>query len=77
MILDVQQFKPDEITVKTNEKEITVEAKHEEQADEHGQVYRHFIRRYALPSKCIIQKNVYVTNIYVYFPKYTLTNIIV
>lgn len=51
MILDVQQFKPNEISVKTTDKEITVEGKHEEQTDEHGQVYRHFIRRYALPSK--------------------------
>lgn len=41
IILDVQQFTPDEITVKTNEKFIIVEGKHEEKADEHGFVSRY------------------------------------
>jgi crystallin alpha B len=47
--LDVQQFKPDEITVKVAENVITVEGKHEEKQDEHGFISRHFVRRYALP----------------------------
>lgn len=48
--LDVSQFKPEEITVKvTGENTITVEGKHEEKQDEHGQIYRHFVRRYHLP----------------------------
>ncbi|CAH1104473.1 unnamed protein product [Psylliodes chrysocephalus] len=48
--LDVQQFKPEEITVKlTGENTVTIEGKHEEKEDEHGHVYRHFIRRYTLP----------------------------
>lgn len=40
IILDVQQFTPDEIAVKTNEKFIIVEGKHEEKQDEHGFVSR-------------------------------------
>ncbi|XP_028132417.1 protein lethal(2)essential for life-like [Diabrotica virgifera virgifera] len=48
--LDVQQFKPEEITVKvTGDREVTIEGKHEEKEDEHGSVYRHFVRRYVLP----------------------------
>ncbi|CAG9819759.1 unnamed protein product [Phaedon cochleariae] len=48
--LDVQQFKPEEITVKvTGDRTITIEGKHEEKQDEHGQIFRHFVRRYVLP----------------------------
>jgi len=48
--LDVQQFAPEEITVKVSGKNtITVEGKHEEKQDEHGFVSRHFIRKYTLP----------------------------
>lgn len=49
VILDVQQFSPEEITVKTNTNCIVVEGKHEEKQDEHGYVSRHFVRRYVLP----------------------------
>ncbi|XP_065090026.1 protein lethal(2)essential for life-like [Ochlerotatus camptorhynchus] len=49
IILDVQQFAPEEITVRTAEKYIIVQGKHEEKRDEHGYVSRHFTRRYALP----------------------------
>ncbi|XP_018571637.1 protein lethal(2)essential for life [Anoplophora glabripennis] len=55
--LDVQQFKPEEITVKvTGENTITVEGKHEEKEDEHGHIYRHFVRKYVLPKNCDINK---------------------
>nr|UTS59885.1 heat shock protein 20 [Monochamus alternatus] len=48
--LDVQQFKPEEITVKvTGDNTITIEGKHEERPDEHGQIYRHFVRKYVVP----------------------------
>lgn len=50
MILDVQQFAPNEITVKTSGNSIIVEGKHEEKQDEHGFISRHFTRRYLLPS---------------------------
>ncbi|XP_076376090.1 protein lethal(2)essential for life [Megalopta genalis] len=50
VILDVQQFSPEEITVKTVGNNIIIEAKHEERQDEHGFVSRHFLRRYVLPS---------------------------
>lgn len=47
--LDVQQFSPEEISVKATENSILVEGKHEEKQDEHGYISRHFVRRYALP----------------------------
>lgn len=47
--MDVQQFAPDEINVKTVGKFVVVEAKHDERQDEHGYIQRHFVRRYALP----------------------------
>jgi HSP20 family molecular chaperone IbpA len=47
--MDVQQFAPNEISVKTVDNTIVVEAKHEERQDEHGYISREFKRRYALP----------------------------
>lgn len=46
VILDVQQFTPEEITVKTANNSIVVEGKHEEKRDEHG-----YISRYAKCSR--------------------------
>lgn len=55
--LDVQQFKPEEISVKvTGDNVITIEGKHEEKEDEHGQIYRHFVRKYVLPKNCNMDK---------------------
>ncbi|KAJ8963110.1 hypothetical protein NQ318_018575 [Aromia moschata] len=51
VILDVQQFAPNEIVVKTNGNSIIVEGKHEEKQDEHGFISRHFVRRYVLPGR--------------------------
>jgi len=47
--LDVQQFKPDEVKVKTVGNFIEIEGKHGEKEDEHGSVSRHFVRRYMIP----------------------------
>ncbi|EFA07948.1 heat shock protein 23 [Tribolium castaneum] len=47
--LDVQQFKPEELTVKVSDNVVTVEGKHEEKEDEHGFISRHFVRRYVIP----------------------------
>lgn len=54
MSLDVQQFKPDEITVKVVDKFIVIEGKHEEQQDEHGFISRQFTRKYFIPEQCDI-----------------------
>ncbi|CAH1983986.1 unnamed protein product [Acanthoscelides obtectus] len=55
--LDVQQFKPEEISVKlTGENTLTIEGKHEEKPDEHGHIYRHFVRRYTVPKNCDMSK---------------------
>ncbi|XP_026462342.1 protein lethal(2)essential for life-like isoform X1 [Ctenocephalides felis] len=51
VILDVQQFSPKEITVKTQDNFVIVEGKHEEKQDEHGFISRHFVRRYMLPAE--------------------------
>lgn len=48
--IDVQQFQPNEITVKTVDNNIIIEGKHEEREDEHGFISRHFVRKYALPA---------------------------
>lgn len=45
----MQQFAPNEITVKTVGRQIVIEGKHEEKEDEHGYISRHFIRKYVLP----------------------------
>jgi crystallin alpha B len=50
VILDVQQFAPDEIKVKLAGNSVIVEAEHEEKQDEHGYISRRFARRYVLPS---------------------------
>ncbi|KAJ0174044.1 hypothetical protein K1T71_010190 [Dendrolimus kikuchii] len=47
--LDVQHFRPEEISVKVSDKEIIIEGMHEERQDEHGFVSRQFKRRYVLP----------------------------
>ncbi|XP_015609634.1 protein lethal(2)essential for life [Cephus cinctus] len=54
--LDVQQFAPDEITVKVVDKNVIVEAKHEEKEDEHGWVSRQFLRKYLVPPQCDIDQ---------------------
>jgi HSP20 family molecular chaperone IbpA len=46
--LDVHQFAPREINVKTVDDSVIIEGKHEERPDEHGYVSRHFLRRYVL-----------------------------
>ncbi|XP_050352490.1 protein lethal(2)essential for life [Nymphalis io] len=50
VILDVQQFAPEEITVKASNNSVVVEGKHEEKQDEHGFISRQFTRRYILPT---------------------------
>ncbi|XP_018916236.1 protein lethal(2)essential for life [Bemisia tabaci] len=55
VILDVQQFAPNEIVVKTSNGAIVVEGKHEEKQDEHGFVSRQFTRRYVLPKDVEIE----------------------
>lgn len=47
--LDVQHFAPEEISVKTVDGFIVIEAKHEEKRDDHGYISRSFSRRYPLP----------------------------
>ncbi|XP_049877047.1 protein lethal(2)essential for life isoform X1 [Pectinophora gossypiella] len=49
VILDVQQFTPEEITVKASNNSVVVEGRHEEKQDEHGFISRQFTRRYILP----------------------------
>lgn len=47
--MDVKDFAPNEISVKTVDNSIVVEGKHEERQDEHGYISRQFTRRYVLP----------------------------
>lgn len=50
--IDVQHFKPEEISVKVEKNSILVHAKHEEKQDEQGFIFRQFTRRYELPAGC-------------------------
>lgn len=52
VVLDVQQFQPEEIDVKVVENCVVVTAKHEEKRDEHGWVSRQFVRKYMIPEQC-------------------------
>lgn len=54
--LDVQQFLPEEIQVKVVDRNIVIEAKHEEREDEHGMISRQFCRKYLVPAQCDIDK---------------------
>lgn len=47
--LDVKNFAPEEIKVKTVGNYIQVEAKHEEKEDDRGYISRQFVRRFLLP----------------------------
>lgn len=47
--LDVNQFAPEEITVKTKDGYVEINGKHEERQDEHGFISRCFTRKYLLP----------------------------
>lgn len=47
--LDVQQFKPNEVSVKIADGYIVVDGKHEERSDQHGFISRQFTRRYQVP----------------------------
>lgn len=47
--LDVQQFKPEEVSVKVLDGYIVIDGKHEERSDEHGFISRQFTRRYEIP----------------------------
>ncbi|KAM3958820.1 protein lethal(2)essential for life [Aphomia sociella] len=52
IILNVKDFGPADISVKTTSEFVVVDAKHEEKKDEYGYISRRFTRKYALPSDC-------------------------
>lgn len=55
--LDVQQFKPEEISVKiSGDRIITIEGKHEFSNEEKGHIYRHLVNKFVLPKGCDINK---------------------
>lgn len=54
--LDVQQFAPEEVSVKVVGKNVIVEGKHEEKQDEHGWISRQFVRKYLVPEQCDIDQ---------------------
>ncbi|GIY04738.1 protein lethal(2)essential for life [Caerostris extrusa] len=49
VMLNVSQFKPDDINVKIVDNSIVIHGKHEERSDVHGFISREFTRRYLLP----------------------------
>lgn len=51
--VDVQHFKPEEVSVKVVDGQVVVHGKHEEKPDEHGYISRQFVRKYVLPKGCL------------------------
>ncbi|KPJ00646.1 PREDICTED: protein lethal(2)essential for life-like [Papilio xuthus] len=49
----LNDFKPEDISIKTADGYIVVQGQHEEKKDEYGFVSRQFVRRYALPEGCL------------------------
>ncbi|XP_059138767.1 heat shock protein Hsp-12.2-like [Physella acuta] len=47
--LDLRHYSPEEVKITSDNKKITIKAKHEEKQDNHGFVSREMIRTYALP----------------------------
>ena len=47
--LHIEDFKPNEISVKMVDSSLVVCAEHEEKEDDQGHVFRHIKRRYLLP----------------------------
>lgn len=47
--MDVRHFKPGEIKITTKDNRVVINARHEEQPDEHGFIMRGFTRTYVLP----------------------------
>ncbi|XP_076620281.1 protein lethal(2)essential for life [Colletes latitarsis] len=56
VVLDVQQFEPEEIDVKVVDNFVVVTANHEEKRDEHGWISRKFVRKYTIPEQCDIDQ---------------------
>lgn len=56
VVLDVQQFKPSEVSVKVVDNAVVVEGKHEEREDQHGYISRHFVRKYVVPKEVDIEQ---------------------
>jgi len=54
--LDVQQFKPEEVSVKVVDDYLVVEGKHEERQDKHGFISRQFTRKYKIPPNVNLEK---------------------
>ncbi|XP_043279356.1 protein lethal(2)essential for life-like [Venturia canescens] len=54
--LDVQQFSPEEVSVKVVDRNVIIEGKHEEKQDEHGWISRQFVRKYLVPEQCDIDQ---------------------
>lgn len=50
---NVKGFAPEEISVKTADGYIVVEAFHDEKQDEYGYISRKLVRRYPLPDECV------------------------
>lgn len=56
VVIDVQQFKPEEVSVKMVDRFLIVEAKHAEKQDEHGSISRQFVRKYLLPDRADVDQ---------------------
>lgn len=54
IVLNVKDFAPEEIKIKTADGQLIIEAKHDEKKDAYGMISRHFVRKYRLPEGCLL-----------------------
>lgn len=54
--INVKDYAPEEISVKTADGFIVVEGKHEEKQDDFGFIARQFVRRFQVPEGCRIEE---------------------
>ena len=52
VFVEVENFTPEELVVKTVDHYVVVEGKHEEKKEPHGFISRQFTRKYLLPIDC-------------------------
>lgn len=55
VMVEVDNFSPEELTVKTIDHYVVVEGKHEEKKDPHGFISRQFTRKYLIPIDCKVE----------------------
>lgn len=54
--MDVIHYTPEEVSVKIVGRKVVIEGRHNEKEDAHGEISRHFIRKYKIPQDCDVEQ---------------------